>query len=49
MGTCVWQILTIIDHWLVAIWGRTLPIQMIVKCHGNEMAICRWILYDELK
>ena len=49
MGTCVWQILTIIDHWLVAIWGRTLPIQMILKCHGNEMAICRWILYDELK
>ena len=28
MGTCVWQILTIIDHWLVTIWGRTLPIQM---------------------
>ena len=49
MGTCVWQILTIIDHWLVTIWGRTLQYKWIVKCHGKEMAICRWILYDELK
>ena len=37
----------IIGWWLFGV-GLS-QYKWIVKCHGKEMAICRWILYDELK